>query len=478
MTTYPVHVRAHLDTPVSRWLWLVKWVLAIPHYVVLAFLWAAFVVLSVVAFVAIAVTGRYPRSIFDFNVGVLRWHWRVACYGYSALGTDRYPPFTLHDVADYPAHLEVEYPEHLSRGLVWVKWWLLAIPHYLVVGVLVGGTYALADAGNRTGYVGLIPLLVCVAAVLLLFTGRYPQALFDLVLGLNRWVLRVAAYAGLMTDAYPPFRLDQGEDDGLVATYAPGRSAPPVTHATGAGAPARPAPRGWSPGRVVSVVAGAVVALTTLGTALGGAALLVVDRTGRDGSGFVSAPSVVLSSGGYAVTSVDLTLRTGGSARLAPDRVTGDVRLTATAAGDTPVFLGVGRADEVAGYLDGVASATLTGARDGQAVLRSHPGSAPGAAPADAGVWTDSVSGSGTQTLTVTPRAGDWTVVLMNADGSRGIDATVTAGAELPTLGALGTGLLVLAGSLLVAALLLVVLPLSAVERDHRALREPAAPGH
>ena len=177
---YPVHVDATLDPQLSRWLWLVKWLLAIPHYVVLFFLWVAFVVLSVVAFFAILFTGRYPRAIFDFNVGVLRWTWRVAYYAYGALGTDRYPPFTLAEVPDYPAHLEVDYPEHLSRGLVLVKWWLLAIPHYLVVGVLrrrrlVRRLVAATGRPRGRGGGGLIGLLVLVAAVVLLFTGRYPQ---------------------------------------------------------------------------------------------------------------------------------------------------------------------------------------------------------------------------------------------------------------------------------------------------------------
>src|SRR3954453_12465371 len=137
---HPVLVRGRLEEPLSRWLWLVKWLLLIPHYIVLAFLFIAFGFVTVIAFFAILFTGRYPRGLFDFNLGVLRWSWRVSYYGYSALATDQYPPFSLAEKTDYPATLDIAYPQRLSRGLVLVKWWLLALPHYLLLGLLVGGS--------------------------------------------------------------------------------------------------------------------------------------------------------------------------------------------------------------------------------------------------------------------------------------------------------------------------------------------------
>jgi hypothetical protein len=228
---YPLQLEGELAPQLNRGLWLVKWLLVIPHVLVLAVLWVAFFATSAAAFVAILVTGRYPRRIFDFNVGVLRWTWRVGFYSYSALGTDRYPPFTLADVPGYPARLSVAYPQSLSRGLALIKWWLLALPHYLVVAVFAGGAHAGWNAANDshawTSGGGLIGLLVCLAAVVLLVRGRYPRGIYDLVLGMNRWAFRVAAYAGLMTDTYPPFRLDMGgheppsQDDGSVVGPSP-----------------------------------------------------------------------------------------------------------------------------------------------------------------------------------------------------------------------------------------------------------------
>ncbi|MTV27173.1 DUF4389 domain-containing protein [Nitriliruptoraceae bacterium ZYF776] len=247
--TYPLRLEASLAPDLGRWRWLVKWLLAIPHVVVLVLLWAAFAVLTVVAGIAILFTGRYPRPVFDFNVGVLRWTWRVHHYGFGVLGTDRYPPFTLEDVADYPAHLEVAYPERLSRGLVLVKWWLLVLPHYLVVAVLVGGGITWTTTGGADEIWrlslggGLVGILVLIAAISLLFSARYPPRLFDLVVGCQRWVYRVMVYAALMTDEYPPFRLDQGGREPPVG----GGPEPPPPPPVGASRPPRPVAHGARP---------------------------------------------------------------------------------------------------------------------------------------------------------------------------------------------------------------------------------------
>jgi hypothetical protein len=218
---YPLQLTGHLDGELSRGLWLVKWLLAIPHYIVLLVLGFVLFFTTLIAFFAVLFTTRYPRALFDFNVGVLRWSWRVGFYSYSALGTDKYPPFSLEST-DYPADLRVDYPEHLSRGLVLVKWWLLAIPQYFVLAVIGTGWWLGWWEPHRArwmvqGGLGLIGLLVLIAGVALLFRGRYPSGIFNFVMGLNRWVYRVAAYVLLMTDRYPPFRLDQGGDDHVTA---------------------------------------------------------------------------------------------------------------------------------------------------------------------------------------------------------------------------------------------------------------------
>lgn len=222
---YPLRLEARLDEPLSRWQWLVKWFLAIPHVLVLVPLWIGLLVTTTIAFFAILVTGRYPRSLFAYGVGVLRWTWRVGFYAFSAVGTDRYPPFSLASDPAYPADLDVVAPERLSRGLVLVKSWLLALPHLLVVAVLTGGL------GVHVG--GATTALVLVAAVVLLVSGTYPLALFDVIIGCNRWAYRVLAYVMLMTDEYPPFRFDAGGPEPRSGDEPPAPWPPPVGQVEG-----------------------------------------------------------------------------------------------------------------------------------------------------------------------------------------------------------------------------------------------------
>ncbi len=196
---FPLSFQAEYTESLSPALWLVKWFLLIPHFVVLGFLWVGFACSWGISLVAILFTGRYPKGLFEYNVGVLRWTWRVGFYGYQALGTDAYPPFTLR-AGGYPADLDIPYPAKLSRRLALVKWWLLAIPHYLIVGVFLGGI------GMHWG--GLVLLLTVFAGIMLLFTSRYPKDIFPIIIGADRWAFRVLAYVSLMTDRYPPFRLE------------------------------------------------------------------------------------------------------------------------------------------------------------------------------------------------------------------------------------------------------------------------------
>ena len=192
---YPLNIRGDLSSPPNRGLWLIKWILAIPHFVVLIFLSIASFVVWFIAWWAILFTARYPRGMFNFNVGVSRWWWRVSFYC-GVLGTDRYPPFSLASDDDYPADLHVEYPERLSRIKVIFKWWLLAIPHYIIVYFFDGLGFAVS----------------IVVGFALLFTGRYIEGLFGVQLALNRWKWRVSGYTGLLYDAYPPFEFDTRMD--------------------------------------------------------------------------------------------------------------------------------------------------------------------------------------------------------------------------------------------------------------------------
>lgn len=193
MPAETVRVRGAIDAP-SRWLWLVKWcVLAVPHYPILIGLYLVYPLVVFAAGIAILFTGRYPRPLFDFNVGVLRWSWRVMNYRFPMNTTDKYPPFTLKPRDDYPGDLEVAYPEQLSRGSVLVKW-LLALPQIIMCWAMEAP----------------LQVLCVVSAVRLSARGTVSQSMFDLLMGMVRWRYRVAVYVSLMSDEYPPFRMDLG----------------------------------------------------------------------------------------------------------------------------------------------------------------------------------------------------------------------------------------------------------------------------
>lgn len=197
MPAEAVRVWGAIDAPSNK-LWLAKWcVLAVPHYPILIGLYLVYPLVVLAAGIAILFTGRYPRPLFDFNVGVLRWSWRVMNYRFPMNTTDKYPPFTLKPQADYPGDLEVDYPEQLSRGAVLVKWWLLALPQIIMCWAMEAP----------------LQVLCVISAVRLLARGTVSQGMFDLLMGMVRWRYRVAVYVSLMSDEYPPFRMDLGASD-------------------------------------------------------------------------------------------------------------------------------------------------------------------------------------------------------------------------------------------------------------------------
>jgi hypothetical protein len=165
---------------------LVKWLLLLPHYIVLLFLGlGAFFAILFAAF-AVLFTRRYPKGLFDYVVGVYRWGWRVMSY--LLLMTDRYPPFTLQEDPNHPTTIEIEYPGEMDRWRPFVQW-ILAIP-YLIIGNILQN---------------LAHILVFFAFFTIIFTKKFPRGMFDLLLAAMRWNLRGNAYAHFLVTRYPPF---------------------------------------------------------------------------------------------------------------------------------------------------------------------------------------------------------------------------------------------------------------------------------
>jgi uncharacterized protein DUF4389 len=416
----------------------------------------------------------------------------VQYYAIGGFGTDKYPPFTLADDPGYPAHLEIAYPAHLSRGLVLVKWWLLAIPQYIIVGLFTGTgawfAWRFGSALFNWAGVGLIGILALIAAVILLVTGKYPRQIFDFVLGMDRWVLRVAAYAGLMTDSYPPFRLDMGgREPASTLTVPPLAGGPPGQEsAQGLAEPAEPAEpepygpepsgpgpvagrSGWTAGRIVSVVIGAVLVACSLGLLGGGAGAVWATTAHRQG-GYVDLGTQTYRTTGYALASRQIELYTTAGGWDVAQSLFGTVRLRVTATpGGTPVFAGIAPAAAAGRYLSGVAYTTVTGTAGGHPSYADHGGGIPAVVPALAGIWTVKAAGPGTQTLVWHVTNGRWTVVAMNADGSAPVSVRVNAAATLPALPWIATGLLIAGVVFLLAGALLIALPVRGASRTRAA---------
>jgi len=184
---YPMRYDVEYPEELSRWLIFVKWLLAIPHFMILWALSIAAGVMGFIAFFAILFTKRYPRGLFDFVVNFNRWSLNVDAY--TGLLRDEYPPFSW-EPGQYAVTYEVDYPEQLNRWLPLIKW-LLAIPHIIVLLFLFIGAF----------------VAWVIAWFAILFTKRFPRGLFDFVVGVTRWQYRVDAYTGLLRDEYPPFSL-------------------------------------------------------------------------------------------------------------------------------------------------------------------------------------------------------------------------------------------------------------------------------
>ena len=183
---YPAGFEISYPEELNRWLPLVKWLLVIPHFIVLIFVGIGAFFVAIYAFFAVLFTGRWPRGAFDYMVGTFRWAYRVVAYYH--LMVDPYPPFSMADDPDYPVRLNIEYPEQIDRWRPLVQW-LLAIPYLFVAGVLYW----------------LTGILTIIAFFTVLFTKQIPRGVFDLMVPGLRWNVRGGAYAYFMTDRYPPF---------------------------------------------------------------------------------------------------------------------------------------------------------------------------------------------------------------------------------------------------------------------------------
>ena len=186
---YPARFDAERQSEYNRFLPLIKWLIAFPHYLVLVLLGIGALFVHLIAFFAVIITGRYPRGLWDYMTGVARWASRVGAYVY--LMTDRYPPFSLQDDPAYPVRVQFDYPEHTDRWRPLLTW-LLILPYAFVANIL----------HQLAGLVAFIGVFV------ILFTKELPDGMFKLILVPFRWQVRAGAYFWFLVTRYPPFEWD------------------------------------------------------------------------------------------------------------------------------------------------------------------------------------------------------------------------------------------------------------------------------
>lgn len=184
---YPLRFDVQYPTELNRWLPLVKWLLAIPHLIIVNALVNVAYAIQIIAFFAILFTTKFPQSLFDFVVNIYRW--QANTHSYVLFMRDEYPPFSW-EPGQYPVDFEIDYPQELNRWLPLVKW-ILAVPHYVVLFFLFIAAFA-------------VWVIVFFA---ILITATYPRGMFDFLVGVLRWGYRVNAYVFFMRDEYPPFSL-------------------------------------------------------------------------------------------------------------------------------------------------------------------------------------------------------------------------------------------------------------------------------
>lgn len=204
---YPVNLQIERQDEYNRFLPLVKWLLAIPNLLCLYVVAIVAYLGAFVSFFVVLVTGRYPRGIFDFVVGTMRWSYRLMAYIF--LMTDRYPPFALADDPSHPVRFDIPYPEEGVNRWRPLVHWLLILPYYFVASILLYVVY----------------LVVFLAFWVILFTKKFPEGMFNLTLNGMRWMARATAYLGWLVTEYPPFEWDP--DEQRKAPPAPPAEVPP-----------------------------------------------------------------------------------------------------------------------------------------------------------------------------------------------------------------------------------------------------------